>query len=488
MTCSPSGGARTDWAMTVPGEARQVIQAELKELLEAGTLDEDAVVTVGGQSITAGDLLVVLDIEAELRRIQETYFPEGGVDLSAEQAEALYSLYSQLLANGGFTLYNTNAADDLTADDFHSGIDQTVTISASGVDNAQMNSAYTVTVTLNEAQPNEDVIFSWRTFSGSVNAGGSGTVIIPAGQTEATFTASVGGAADRLDDGGQGAFVVQVYDVKNALFADGKDSWTKAVRVQGQDALKYYEEQSATASKTDSNGIVAAADHSSTRNWLKGNATTGQILTGTTDPFSQDTFNNWNKNGMSDKNHAVLEHTFTVEGLSTGMYSITFKLDATTATVPKDARDFFSEIGMSIAAIQQTALMGYRIVWTSPTASSFDGVLGDLSVTLNQNETSDTVPAYNDTINSGYAYDSDGNLPLSLKLGLIMKAFGFNCGNNMAYLYLPARRAGCSLYPNRPGEHHPGDPCLLRPGGVLHLRPGGPHHGGLWIPGDSGCR
>ena len=209
-------GARTDWARTVPGEARQVTQAELKELLEAGTLDEDAVVTVGGQSITAGDLLVVLDIEAELRRIQETYFPEGGVDLSAEQAEALYSLYSQLLANGGFTLYNTNAADDLTADDFHSGIDQTVTISASGVDNAQMNSAYTVTVTLNEAQPNEDVIFSWRTFSGSVNAGGSGTVIIPAGQTEATFTASVGGAADRLDDGGQGAFVVQVYDVKNA--------------------------------------------------------------------------------------------------------------------------------------------------------------------------------------------------------------------------------------------------------------------------------
>ena len=209
-------GARTDWARTVPGEARQVTQAELKELLEAGTLDEDAVVTVGGQSITAGDRLVVLDIEAELRRIQETYFPEGGVDLSVEEAEALYSLYSQLLANGGFTLYNTNAADDLTADDFHSGIDQTVTISASGVDNAQMNSAYTVTVTLNEAQPKEDVIFSWRTFSGSVNAGGSGTVIIPAGQTEATFTASVGGAADRLDDGGQGAFVVQVYDVKNA--------------------------------------------------------------------------------------------------------------------------------------------------------------------------------------------------------------------------------------------------------------------------------
>lgn len=213
-------GARTDWAMTVPGEARQVTQAELKELLEAGTLDEDAVVTVGGQSITAGDLLVVLDIEAELRRIQETYFPEGGVDLSAEQAEALYSLYSQLLANGGFTLYNTNAADDLTADDFHSGIDQTVTISASGVDNAQMNSAYTVTVTLNEAQPNEDVTFSWRAFDGSVTVDeaskAGGTITIPAGQTEATFTASVGGAADRLDDGGQGAFVVQVYDVKNA--------------------------------------------------------------------------------------------------------------------------------------------------------------------------------------------------------------------------------------------------------------------------------
>ena len=56
-------------------------------------------------------------------------------------------------------------------------------------------------------------------------------------------------------------------------------------------------------------------------------------------------------------------------------------------------------------------------------------------MTLNQNETSDTVPAYNDTINSGYAYDSDGNLPLSLKLGLIMKAFGFAARNNLGYLF-----------------------------------------------------
>ena len=320
-------------------------------------------VTVGGQSITAGDLLVVLDIEAELRRIQETYFPEGGVDLSVEEAEALYSLYSQLLANGGFTLYNTNAADDLTAADFLSGIDQTVTITASGAETAVMGGTYEVTVTLDEAQPKEDVTFSWRAFDGSVTVTGdtSGEGRIEAGDTSTTFTVNVGGAADRLDDGGQGAFVVQIYDVKNALFADGadrKDSWTKAVRVQGKDALKYYEEQSATASKTDSNGIVAAADHSSTRNWLKGNATTGQILTGTTDPFSQDTFNNWNNNGMSDKNHAVLEHTFTVEGLSTGTYTITFKHDATTATVPKDARDFFSEIGMSIAAIQQNSSNG----------------------------------------------------------------------------------------------------------------------------------
>ena len=61
---------------------------------------------------------------------------------------------------------------------------------------------------------------------------------------------------------------------------------------------------------------------------------------------------------MSDKNHAVLEHNFTVEGLSTGTYTITFKHDATTATVPKDARDFFSEIGMSIAAIQQNSSNG----------------------------------------------------------------------------------------------------------------------------------
>ena len=172
-------GASADWAMTVPGQARRVTAEEVTALVEDGSLSPDAVVTVDGVPITVADLRTILDIEAELRRIQETYFPEGGVDLSVEEAEALYSLYSQLLADGGFQLYNTNAADGLTADDFPSGIDQTVTITASGADTAEMHSDYTVTVELEEPQPNAGVTFAkagpWLSGTGLCSAGGGWT-------------------------------------------------------------------------------------------------------------------------------------------------------------------------------------------------------------------------------------------------------------------------------------------------------------------------
>ena len=125
-------GALTDWALTVPGERRQVTAEELTAMAEAGEADDDTLVLVGETPISLGDLRLLLDIEAELRRIEETYFQEE-VELSPEQAENLVSIYEQLLADGGFTLYNVNAADDL---DFPSGIDRNarVTLTTEGFD------------------------------------------------------------------------------------------------------------------------------------------------------------------------------------------------------------------------------------------------------------------------------------------------------------------------------------------------------------------
>ena len=338
-------GASADWAMTVPGQARRVTAEEVTALVEDGSLSPDAVVTVDGVPITVADLRTILDIEAELRRIQETYFPEGGVDLSVEEAEALYSLYSQLLADGGFQLYNTNAADGLTADDFPSGIDQTVTITASGADTAQMHSDYTVTVELNKAQPKEDVTFSWRAFDGSVTVDeaskAGGTITIPAEETKATFTVRVGGAADRLDYRGQGAFVVQIYNVKNALFADGadrKDSWTKAVRVQGEDGLNYYQTATKQAEAYSGNGLAVAVNVNGSGSYLKGDKDTLKLLAGTEKANDTEAFLNWSKpdSGYANTLHTVLGTAFTIvtNGLDAGEYELTYGYPSLRVSIP----------------------------------------------------------------------------------------------------------------------------------------------------------
>ena len=106
-------GTLTDWALAAPGERRQVTMEELTAMAQAGEADDDTVVLVGGtDAISLGDLRVLMDIEAELQRIEEMYFQES-VELTPEHAENLLSIYEQFLADGGFTLYNVNAADDL---------------------------------------------------------------------------------------------------------------------------------------------------------------------------------------------------------------------------------------------------------------------------------------------------------------------------------------------------------------------------------------
>ena len=285
-------------------------------------------VLVDGAPISLGDLRVLMDIEAELRRIEETYFQEE-VELTQEQAENLVAIYEQLLANGGFTLYNTRAADDLT---FPSGVDQTMVISAE-VSAAAIDGEYTVTVKLDKPQPKEDVTFSWRVFDGSVTAAGTteDTGVIKAGATETTFTVQAGQAAGELDDGGQGAFVVQIYDVKNALFDNGRDSWTQAVRVQGQDALKYYEEQSVTLENSTKdgqtlNGLTTAVQYVGTWGddyYREGNAAVLKILAGTDDLETIRMQYIEGDGKLTPSSHTVLEGSHTVTGLSEGEYTVT---------------------------------------------------------------------------------------------------------------------------------------------------------------------
>lgn len=428
-------GTLTDWALTAPGERRQVTMEELTAMAEAGEAGDDTVVLVDGTPISLGDLRLLLAIEAELRRIEETYFQEE-VELTTEQAEGLVSIYEQLLADGGFTLYSTNAADDLTADDFPSGVDQTVVVSAE-VSAAAMGSDCTVTVKLDKAQPEADVAFSWRAFDGSVTVTGAaeGAGVIPAGETETTFTVQVGQAAGKLDDGGQGAFAVQIYDVKNALFDNGRDSWTGAVRVQGRDALKYYEEQSAAASKTDRNGIAAAASMSSFgAGWALGTGNEGQILTGTSNHQDQDVFRNWQSSGMPSQFHDILNHTFPVEGLSAGAYTITLAHSDVPISVPGDAKEYFPIMPGNPSVMQQTAKVGYSVGLVATSATMNSVVREGVTVTLNRNIVSASIPEYDDAVAS---YESDGSTTLSVTIGLTTNAFGFNAQNLDYLFFLP---------------------------------------------------
>ena len=157
-------GTPTDWDLTVPGERRQVTAEELTAMAEAGEADDDTLVLVGETPISLEDLRLLLDIEAELRRIEETYFQEE-VELSPEQAENLVSIYEQLLADGGFTLYNTNAADDL---DFPSGIDRNarVTLTTEGFD-ALTSDGGNFKIKWEASGDSEDISFQLRLLDGS---------------------------------------------------------------------------------------------------------------------------------------------------------------------------------------------------------------------------------------------------------------------------------------------------------------------------------
>ena len=226
-------GVAADWSMTRPGEERAVTAEEITAMVEAGSLSLDAVVTVDGSPITVRDLQIILDIETELQRIQETYFPEGDVELSREQAQALMSLYNQLLDDEGFSLYNSQMAAALSAFDFPSGIDRTarVTLDFSGY-SAIADSGGTFNVAW-DVSDGSDVSFKLRVLNGS------GTGLSFSGQSDTVLTCEGSGGTQALslaswDTGwgndelwnGQHVVFVQAYDLEGALFSNEKDSIT----------------------------------------------------------------------------------------------------------------------------------------------------------------------------------------------------------------------------------------------------------------------
>lgn len=225
------GSVMDSWTITMDGA--DVKLSDLRAVL-AGDYDPTKLVIVDGTPITLGDLDTVLQIEDYIAYLRRTYFSGG--KWTAEQLASLQSLQEQINTRG-IMLLGVNDEGTVGA----SGVDHTVRISVSGADTATLNSSYTVTVSLNKAQK-VDVTYSYRALSGSVAATGSGTGTIAAGDVSSTFTVNVGDAKGVLN--GSGTFVVQVYDVKNALFSDGQDNGSLTVRVSKSDTFKYSDSKS----------------------------------------------------------------------------------------------------------------------------------------------------------------------------------------------------------------------------------------------------
>ena len=223
-----AGNLITDEEIVVDGKSYTL--DELETYLAQPGLDLSQVATVDGTAVTLENLKTVIEIERYLAYIQATYFTKQ--TLSDAQVESFYNL-ANAWANGEVQFLSADPLEGIGP----AGIDHSVRLNVTAAASASENGSYTVSVAPTKAQT-ADITFSWRALTGSAAASGSGTATIPAGTTEAVqFTVQVGTVQGKTS--GSGVFLVQIYDVKNALFYGGKDVWEQTVSVRGQKDYAY---------------------------------------------------------------------------------------------------------------------------------------------------------------------------------------------------------------------------------------------------------
>ena len=238
-------GCLTDWDITQPGESRPSNVTALLALLEDETTDRSMVVTVDGTPITLGEFETMMEIEAEIKRIQDTYLQEN-VDLTPEQASSLYSLYEQLSENG-IMLYNTQGADDLV---FPSGINHQATVSMKVESNGD------ATYTVSGAADDQVISFDVYVIPASASA------VLDAKEEHVTITgngsARVSQPYPQIPDGwdgqniwnGEQAFYYYASNIQNAVFEGGKLSYKKELTYYKNASFPSKIEISSTTNKT----------------------------------------------------------------------------------------------------------------------------------------------------------------------------------------------------------------------------------------------
>lgn len=218
-------GAPFDSQFEITKDGVRISAADAAALIDRGaSLDE--IILVDGVAVTLGDFQKMLEIEAEIDRLDKTYFSRN-TDWSPEQQAALLSLQQQLQTSG-LALRGGEVS-------FPSGFDYSAKVTAVADQSVVNNTTGTVTVTYTLSKElAHDVRFSVRTVSGSAAAGTnytsvSAAVEIEAGDTSAQVTVDIKAAAVW---NGQKTFFVEAYDIGGALFDDGSLRCSVPVAIQ----------------------------------------------------------------------------------------------------------------------------------------------------------------------------------------------------------------------------------------------------------------
>ncbi|MCR5521373.1 MAG: hypothetical protein K6F44_05640, partial [Lachnospiraceae bacterium] len=231
------GNILDNWYIEKDG--RQISLDGIREIL-AGDYDPQDVVWVDGAPVALEDLKTMIDIEDYLAYVKDTYFTDKV--WTKEQTANAQSLVEQLEKEGILlrTASNDNAGHITGARDVSHDARVTVTLDESTIDQndvAEFTARFSVSLT--GAVQGQQVTFKYKALSGSRSVADSGVV------KEKTLTADSNGTAtetievsankvDPMADvdpvySEKTFFVLDCYEIKNALFTDETRTDSEAI-------------------------------------------------------------------------------------------------------------------------------------------------------------------------------------------------------------------------------------------------------------------
>lgn len=231
------GNILNDWYIEKDG--RQISLDEIREIL-AGDYDPQDVVWVDGAPVALEDLKTMIDIEDYLAYVKDTYFTEKV--WTKEQTANAESLVEQLEREGILlrTASNDNAGHITGARDVSHDARVTVTLDESSIEqNDVLDFTARFSVSLTGAVSGQQVSFKYMALSGSRSVTDSGVIkekTLTAG-ADGTATDEIDVDAERVDPMADSSpvyaektyFVLDCFDVKNALFTDSEGADSEAL-------------------------------------------------------------------------------------------------------------------------------------------------------------------------------------------------------------------------------------------------------------------